>query len=175
VPTIDSRCYNSIQFPSGSSTIEIRAVVPARFRCRRFAGTGRDHSGTNLIHLEDLNGNVAPTQTVDARIDDDTGFLLQKYDRVARAERGTERVSLIQEAAKANAATQMPTRILSSYLSVVMGSPRPHTNPEQSPTFPGRRLLKQHARRADETAGARSETARGRPYAGRRTVKTPYL
>jgi hypothetical protein len=30
----------------------------------------------DLIHLEDLKGDVTPAQTVDARIDDDTGFLL---------------------------------------------------------------------------------------------------
>lgn len=47
-----------------------------RLRRRRFAGTGRDHSGVDLIHLEDLKGDVTPAQTVDARIDDDTGFLL---------------------------------------------------------------------------------------------------
>src|ERR1700675_3710393 len=68
-----------------------------RLRRRRFADTGRDHLGMNLVHLENLKGDVTPTQTVDTRVDDNTGFLLQEYNRVARAERRTERVRLLLE------------------------------------------------------------------------------
>ena len=49
-----------MRLPSGSLTIEMRAVVPSVTGARRFAAAVRQHEGVLLVDLEDLEGDVAP-------------------------------------------------------------------------------------------------------------------